>query len=510
MTTFMLYAMLIGVFTAAAGWAAEWIGRAFGTPVRWTWAAALGVTVLLAAAAPRRSLSSAVDVTLGPVVERTAPSVSPVVHTTLFATLRATCASAIDASARTFTVALARLETRTSPRMNVAAVVLWVSLTALVLAMLATVTRRMRVARRRWTVATVGGESVRVSTAVGPVVLGYVRPEIVVPAWLLERTEAEQRMVVAHEAEHVRARDPLLLGAACVAAALMPWNPAVWFMFTRLRLAVELDCDARLLRRGAAAHAYGALLIDVAERVAPLRLAALALADDSSHLHQRILAMKAHTPKFAIVRGGVAAALGFVALLAACEAKLPTQADVAKMDGASTERALVASQMVGGRDSIKYYIDGKLASAIQAHALAGDTIATVDVRRTPGGGFDTIYFKTLSSSAYREKMVTDSVARVAAGITGRVRVSGRGVPGSAATEGGSGDAIKVLGASANEKKVPIYIDGVLADMATLQRLHLNDIESIEVIKGAAAAEQNPDVPGAAQGIIKVRTKHGSK
>ncbi|MGZ6640165.1 MAG: M56 family metallopeptidase, partial [Solirubrobacteraceae bacterium] len=76
---------------------------------------------------------------------------------------------------------------------------------------------------------------------------------------------AVQRLVIAHEAEHVAARDTLVLGIACVVVAAMPWNPVVWYMLSRLRLAVELDCDARVLRAGAAPLSYGALLIDVAE-----------------------------------------------------------------------------------------------------------------------------------------------------------------------------------------------------------------------------------------------------
>ena len=52
-----------------------------------------------------------------------------------------------------------------------------------------------------------------------------------------------------HEREHQRARDPLLLHAAAVGALVMPWNPAVWWMLSRLKLAVEMDCDARVFAR---------------------------------------------------------------------------------------------------------------------------------------------------------------------------------------------------------------------------------------------------------------------
>ena len=70
--------------------------------------------------------------------------------------------------------------------------------------------------------------------------------------WLLRRAPDEQRIVLAHEAEHVRARDPLLLAAGCAGVALLPWHPVSWWLLARLRLAVELDCDRRVLRRGVA------------------------------------------------------------------------------------------------------------------------------------------------------------------------------------------------------------------------------------------------------------------
>ena len=136
-----------------------------------------------------------------------------------------------------------------------------------------------------------------------------------------------------------RARDPQLLGAAWIALILFPWNPALWLMVSRLRLAIEVDCDRRVLRGGASPSAYGSLLVAVAELASPLRPSALALADDSSHLRTRILAMDAHLPKFGRIRAGLATLIGAIAVLAACEAKEPTAADVDSMTAASAEKA---------------------------------------------------------------------------------------------------------------------------------------------------------------------------
>ena len=62
---------------------------------------------------------------------------------------------------------------------------------------------------------------------------------------------------------------------------MMPWNLGAVVHAVSLRLAVELDCDARVLRERRGGHSYGDVLIDLAEHALPLRLTAVALADDS-------------------------------------------------------------------------------------------------------------------------------------------------------------------------------------------------------------------------------------
>lgn len=141
--------------------------------------------------------------------------------------------------------------------------VVWVgaSLTLAAWVLLGTVATRRRVAD--WDVHCVAGQRVFVSRAVGPAVTGFVGGRIVVPEWLLGWEEELQRMVVGHEREHLRARDPglRLFGiAACIAA---PWNPALWWQRRRLELAIECDCDARVLREYPDRKRYGDLLLRV-------------------------------------------------------------------------------------------------------------------------------------------------------------------------------------------------------------------------------------------------------
>jgi bla regulator protein blaR1 len=63
--------------------------------------------------------------------------------------------------------------------------------------------------------------------------------------------------VLRHALEHIAARDPLLLMGALVAAALMPWNILLWWQLRRLRRAIEIDCNARVLSTSPDVSTYG-------------------------------------------------------------------------------------------------------------------------------------------------------------------------------------------------------------------------------------------------------------
>ena len=106
------------------------------------------------------------------------------------------------------------------------------------------------------------GERVLVSPDVGPAVIGWFRGTVVLPEWALGLEPDWRRLVLAHEREHVRAHDPALLALGILALVLLPGNAALWWQVRRLRLAVELDCDERVLRAHPDVGAYGGLLLE--------------------------------------------------------------------------------------------------------------------------------------------------------------------------------------------------------------------------------------------------------
>jgi hypothetical protein len=145
--------------------------------------------------------------------------------------------------------------------------------------------------RRQWPQRTVGGFQVLVTENVGPAVFGLIRPAIVVPRWLLEETAATRDAALAHENQHIIARDPVLLLAALLLFALAPWNLPLWWQLRRLKLAIEVDCDARVLSAGVDRRLYASTLLCVNQFAGKLPIGAVAIVGRASQAERRIRAM---------------------------------------------------------------------------------------------------------------------------------------------------------------------------------------------------------------------------
>ena len=115
----------------------------------------------------------------------------------------------------------------------------------------------------------VSGMSVLITETAGPAVVGILRPSIVLPRWALGLDVSDRRRMLMHEAEHIRAGDPYLLFGAALAVAIVPWHPALWWQLRRLRLAIEIDCDARVVRATGDSRRYRLLLVEAAKRSWP-------------------------------------------------------------------------------------------------------------------------------------------------------------------------------------------------------------------------------------------------
>ena len=114
-------------------------------------------------------------------------------------------------------------------------------------------------------IAIIDGVPVVVTDVMGPATVGFWHSRVLLPRWVLALPGEERRYVVRHEEEHRRAHDGRLLFVMSLPLILMPWNLAMWWQIRRLCLAVELDCDNRVVNRLGDATAYGELLLKVAK-----------------------------------------------------------------------------------------------------------------------------------------------------------------------------------------------------------------------------------------------------
>lgn len=184
----------------------------------------------------------------------------------------------------------------------------------------------LSVRKRKWASATLAGTPVYIAPDVGPAVVGLLRPRIVVPAWLTQAPPAQQHAVLAHEQSHLDAGDQKLLTVALCLLVFMPWNLPLWWQLHRLRRAIEVDCDARVLRGGHDTITYGETLLTVGQWQSGYLGAVAAMSESKSFLERRIEIMMRKPAKWWRT---AAAALGVlsIGLVAVAAAVSPPNAD---------------------------------------------------------------------------------------------------------------------------------------------------------------------------------------
>jgi beta-lactamase regulating signal transducer with metallopeptidase domain len=202
----------------------------------------------------------------------------------------------------------------------------WFALSLAVFAYIGAGAVFLSVRQRTWREVTVDGTRVLVSAQMGPAIVGVLRPRIVLPAWAIEMNPDERALILAHESEHLRVGDNRLVFAAQLALVCMPWNPALWWQVRRIRLAVELDCDARVVRREAGVRSYIQLLLAVARqssRAAPYAIGALPLLARAVHLERRIRSLTRPAGPRRLRAAALAGMLAVIVIAAAGAAPVP-------------------------------------------------------------------------------------------------------------------------------------------------------------------------------------------
>ena len=190
----------------------------------------------------------------------------------------------------------------------------WVILSSLlVVAALVGAARFIR-RRKSWEAGTLLGRDVLWSRHSGPAVVGLLRSCIVLPEWVRGAGEVRQELILTHEEEHLKAHDVQLRFLAAALLLAFPWNPALWLHYRRLSLALDIDCDRRVIQRWPhRLHLYGDLLLRVGARGGNMPgMAVAALAEQPSLLERRVRALLRKAPE---VRMAQVAFLVFGAIL---------------------------------------------------------------------------------------------------------------------------------------------------------------------------------------------------
>jgi beta-lactamase regulating signal transducer with metallopeptidase domain len=318
MTAWMLHAIFVGGLVTAAACAFERTCGLIGMPRRWAWMGALVLTVLL-------PLATLLPETAGPLPEAVASAIDERPQVSVATESGAAWQAQLAMALRGAAARLERAEVSASSFLRLdridgrAVLILWMLLSLAVVTGLVGGAMQLRRVRRGWPRARIEGRNLRISTDVGPAVVGFLRPEIVLPRWSLELEKDDLRLILMHEREHLAARDTLLLAAGIGMLALAPWNPVVCYQLRRLRHATELDCDRRVLRGGAGRRGYGSVLLRVADRRTARLVPVLALIESPTRIERRLTAMMPSRIRFPRTRAAIAAVAAIAILAIACE-----------------------------------------------------------------------------------------------------------------------------------------------------------------------------------------------
>ncbi len=459
MGVWMAYAVAVGVLLVGAARVAELALRGRGLPTRHAWTAAMALSLALPALALLPSRSAPVG----------------------GAALASLPVRFVATGGPAFAARLAWAQPLLLGAWLVASVLLAVA----VFGGLARLARRAR----RWPVARVGDGEVIVSDDFGPALLGVRAPRVVLPRWTLALDADRLRLVLVHEEEHRRARDGHLLLAGTLAVVLAPWSPALWWQLRRLRAAVELDCDARVLRRGASPRAYGRLLLELGSRSPGLPFPVAALSTSRSLLERRLRMIVRGRTEGSAVRTALAAAAAVALTVAACEAPAPTglrptggdpDAPAAQVSPAGSVHALVADA-TGAAPWV--FVDGQRAPEGVPPGLDPEDIERVEVVKGAAAarlfgpeasdGVIQIFTKAGTERARSRGVVADTV---------RAGVLLRRTPAPGALPTG----------------LPIYVDGTLFEGAP-STLDPDAIATIDVVGD-----------GAGGGIVRITTKKAAR
>jgi GWxTD domain-containing protein len=134
-----------------------------------------------------------------------------------------------------------------------------------------------------------------------PVVIGYVRPGILMPVGVLTGPPGDQvEAILLHELAHIRRHDYLVNLLQIVVEGLLFYHPAVWWISGVIRAERENCCDDLVVATQGDAFAYAAALTALEENRGTVREALLAATGGSIVKRVRRLLIQPEGPRAAL------------------------------------------------------------------------------------------------------------------------------------------------------------------------------------------------------------------
>lgn len=326
MIIWMFYVVIVSALLGLAALAAERAALVRHTSTRWYWILAIVASLILP------TLISSVSIEIPSVTnhtqaekkfilkEVTSPYLSPALW-----------------------VSRSQFEGTTVKFNNELVKKIWMSLSTVLLFVLLVSAAQLYWRKRKWMKSSLLNTPVLLTDDVGPAVVGLMNSHIVIPSWVINAPISQQKAIIAHEQSHLEAGDPLLLTIALSLLVFMPWNLPLWWQLYRLRRAIEIDCDARVLKQGQTISEYGETLIVVGARHSGYIGAVAGMSESNSFLEKRIKIMLTKQKKWWRVSAVAMVLVSFCFLAIAAQVSPPNAAN--SSDPVQNEISLSAAEL---------------------------------------------------------------------------------------------------------------------------------------------------------------------
>ena len=312
MLAWMSYVIVVSLLLSLAALALEHSARIRQKPTRWLWGTSMAASLLVPL------IVSLVSVQIPQLAGVADPAIPQRIVAVRDITVSGLSPSGWLAAAGPLSA---------SPDLDRLLQVGWSAASAILLLVIVASSVQLNRRRRHWKRGSMGDVPVHISEDAGPAIVGLLDAHIVVPRWLLQCPPDVQELVIAHEQSHLEAHDARLVTMALGLLVCMPWNLPLWWQLRRLRFAIEIDCDARILRRGYDVSRYGETLIAVGERQSVTITMVAAMSEPRSLLEQRLRYMLRRKTRHAHATAVALACLGFAFAVGAAEISPPNKND---------------------------------------------------------------------------------------------------------------------------------------------------------------------------------------